>query len=158
MGVYSNAYAVMGGIPGIFSIIAISALSFALPFRFGSPAVFSHSDQRIGFQPGATHRGTLNIIWACCSTMFICVYVAMHTDVPSAHHGFWRRMLQKTGWMLVGLAAPEVVMGWSVLEFVQCVTLKNELQSVADFNRRSKISSETGASSTAFHSSPLALD
>ncbi|TFY66562.1 hypothetical protein EVG20_g4532 [Dentipellis fragilis] len=34
-----------------------------------------------GFVPGPTSRGTINILWSCVSTLFICIWTSVHPDI-----------------------------------------------------------------------------
>ncbi|KZV86636.1 hypothetical protein EXIGLDRAFT_621703 [Exidia glandulosa HHB12029] len=57
--------------------------------------------------PGA--RGTLNIFWLCISTLGLCVWNAVHPDVPRPNTPRWR-VFGKRVWMLfVGLFMPEML-------------------------------------------------
>lgn len=49
--------------------------------RRGRDTQFSDSNPRLGFTPGPSTRGTMNIVWLCMSTIFTCVYVSVHIDV-----------------------------------------------------------------------------
>lgn len=53
-------------------------------------------------------RGTSNVLWLCVSTLLICVWSALHMDVPK-HKRFWSGLLTRCGWLFVGLLMPEVL-------------------------------------------------
>src|SRR3569833_1218295 len=62
----------------------------------------------VGWQPEPTTRGTFNILSSCIITTSLCVWRAVHHNIPS--EGEKRaQVLRKVGWLLVGLVAPEMV-------------------------------------------------
>lgn len=54
-------------------------------------------------------RGTADIIWSCLTTLFICVWVALHLNIPAKGESRTTLALRKFKWMVIGLLAPEVV-------------------------------------------------
>lgn len=63
--------------------IPISLIVLGIAYASGHPTQFSPSDEpRLGFHAGPTERGTLNIVYVCTSTVFACVYLSLHSDVP----------------------------------------------------------------------------
>lgn len=70
-------------------------------------------------------RGTLEILWSCISVLFLCTYKILHQNVllqstpdPHTWQKFRRtchRILDKVGWMILNLAAPEFILAkaWS---------------------------------------------
>lgn len=60
------------------------------------------------WHPVPTYRGTYNILSACLVTIGLCVWSALHLNVPGygkASTQWWR----KVKWLFVGLFAPELV-------------------------------------------------
>ena len=54
-------------------------------------------------------RGTFNILSTCLGTLFICVWSAVHDDIPKGEKGFGAT-LRRVGWLVVGLLAPELLL------------------------------------------------
>ena len=52
-----------------------------------------------------TFRGTWGLISTCLGTLFICVWKAVHMDVP-LRASPWA-FVDKLGWLFVGVLAPE---------------------------------------------------
>ena len=88
--------------------VPLSIFIIGLTLYFSPHTLFSASGSYAGFVPGPTSRGTLDLIWTCLSTIFICAYVAAHIDVTDkdklrllsseiqskyAHRGFFVRCL-----------------------------------------------------------------
>lgn len=131
---------------GVLSVpLTTAGLIFIL--SRGHPTQFLHSDPRVGFHPGPAFRGTLNIIWVCMSTIFTCVYISVHSDVPDeskaqtfsdsmkiadkstrsprvlrAFGTIWRVISKpvpkRVLWMLFNVFAPELVVFVAVLELM----------------------------------------
>jgi hypothetical protein len=63
-----------------------------------------------GWQSAPNQRGTIDILWSCASTLFICVWVMMHLNIPSRRDRKWTIYLRKAKWLVLGVLAPELVM------------------------------------------------
>lgn len=63
-----------------------------------------------GWQPGPDQRGTMDIIWSCVFTIFLCLWAMLHLNVPAPTDGFWTIFWRKTRWLLLSVLAPEVPM------------------------------------------------
>ncbi|KAI0762194.1 hypothetical protein C8Q74DRAFT_1336607 [Fomes fomentarius] len=62
-----------------------------------------------GWQAEPDFRGTFSILSSCLGTLFLCVWTALHVDIPQVDSVF-RKFLDKTGWVLVGLLVPELLL------------------------------------------------
>lgn len=62
--------------------VPLTSLATAFILHRGHATQFLPSDPHVGFVSGPDYRGTLNIIWVCMSTIFTCVYLSVHIDVP----------------------------------------------------------------------------
>ena len=40
------------------------------------------SEPHVGFRSSPSTRGTMNVVWTCLATVFSCVYVSLHYDIP----------------------------------------------------------------------------
>ena len=58
--------------------------------------------------PEPARRGTYSILSTCLITMGLCVWTAVHLNVPG-HHKTRQQILRKAGWLIMGLLAPELV-------------------------------------------------
>jgi len=74
-------------------------------------APFGNSSQAVvHWQPEPTTRGTSTILTTCIITITLCVWTAIHMNIPAADERqgkipVWR----KIGWLIVALIAPEFV-------------------------------------------------
>ena len=70
-------------------------------------------------------RGTYSILASCMGTLSICVWHALHLDIPGRGESGLKRTLDKVGWFLIGLLAPELLL-WVAFQELQaavCLTL-----------------------------------
>lgn len=62
--------------------------------------------------PEPERRGTFNILSTCLVTLGLCVWTAIHVNVPEHKEGWVKQLVRKAGWTLMGLVSPEAV-SWS---------------------------------------------
>jgi hypothetical protein len=62
-----------------------------------------------GWRSQPDGRGTLDIIWSCCTTIFLCCWTALSFNVPVSNWSRWRRVLQKTLMAYMGCVGSEFV-------------------------------------------------
>jgi hypothetical protein len=60
------------------------------------------------WNPEPNHRGTFSILSSCLITMALCIWTAVHLNLPE-HKKESQQKYQKTFWLALGLFAPEVV-------------------------------------------------
>jgi hypothetical protein len=63
-----------------------------------------------GWQESPNERGTIDILWSCVSTLFVCLWVMLHLNVPARDEAYWKIRLRKLKWLMLALLAPELVM------------------------------------------------
>lgn len=62
------------------------------------------------WMPSATTRGTADIIYSCVFTISLCVYTALHLNIPLNGENIRWQYLRKAKWTLIGIIAPELVL------------------------------------------------
>jgi hypothetical protein len=60
----------------------------------------------VGWQPTLNSRGTADIIITCLITISLCIWSALHLNVPGEKGS---QFLAKIYWMALALVAPEIV-------------------------------------------------
>ncbi|THV71660.1 hypothetical protein D6D29_09577 [Aureobasidium pullulans] len=66
------------------------------------------------WHPESHGRGTFGLLSSCITTLILCVYTAVHLNIPE--HGKERQQyFRKIGWVVLGLFAPEIV-AWNAWE------------------------------------------
>ena len=63
-----------------------------------------------GWVGQCNQRGTIDIILACFSTIFISLWVMLHLNVPASDEGIWTGFFRKVRWLLIGALAPEILL------------------------------------------------
>lgn len=71
-------------------------------------------------------RGTMSLLYSCTFTMFLCVYTAVHLNVPPQGEKKRYFYLRKAKWVLVALLAPEVVLYTAWSQWRDARRLRNE--------------------------------
>jgi len=60
------------------------------------------------WQPEPLNRGTYSILSSCLVTLGLCIWTAVHLNIPE-HGGWLQQICRKAGWMALGFLAPELV-------------------------------------------------
>lgn len=74
---------------------------------FGEPPANGSSP----WTPEPTHRDTYSLLSSCIITMGLCVWTAVHLNIPEhkkESHQKWRKLK----WLVIGSLAPELVSAW----------------------------------------------
>ncbi|KAF2798956.1 hypothetical protein K505DRAFT_357038 [Melanomma pulvis-pyrius CBS 109.77] len=72
-------------------------------------------------------RGTWDLIVSCVLTLTICVWSALHLNVPTEDSTLKQRNLRRTRWILLGIFAPELVVSTAFAQFLTAKWLKREI-------------------------------
>ena len=73
-----------------------------------SSLIFGNGSDIVHWQPSPTSRGTFDILSTCIVTLLLCVWTAVHQNIPPPG-SFWTPKLMKIGWLILALLAPEMV-------------------------------------------------
>ncbi|WYZ35281.1 hypothetical protein EsH8_I_001557 [Colletotrichum jinshuiense] len=82
-------------------------------------------------------RGTFGLVCSCVLTLTICVWTALHLNVPAARSTFWSRALERTKWILYGIFAPELVVATAAAQYIVARWLKREIEKDAVYRKDS---------------------
>jgi hypothetical protein len=69
----------------------------------------STSSESLPWQSEPTFRGTYAILSSCVVTIILCVWTAVHLNVPAHKESLAAQQVRKFGWVILGLIAPEMV-------------------------------------------------
>ena len=58
--------------------------------------------------PDPDSRGTWSLLYSCVFTLVLCVWTAIHLNVPSYHEGHISQWKRKLKWVMLAIIAPEV--------------------------------------------------
>ena len=73
-----------------------------------STLLFGNGTDIVHWKPSPSARGTFDILSTCIITMLLCVWTAVHLNVPPPGSA-WVPRLRKIGWLILALLAPEMV-------------------------------------------------
>lgn len=68
----------------------------------------STNDTIVGWMPEPKSRGTSSILTTCILTLVLCVWTAVHLNIPQYKHA-GAQLGRKIGWLVMGMLAPEMV-------------------------------------------------
>ena len=62
-------------------------------------------------------RGTSDILYTCIVTIVLCVYTAVHLNIPPPGERFYWQWLRRAKWTAFGIFAPEIVLFTALQQF-----------------------------------------
>lgn len=80
-------------------------------------------------------RGTWDIIVSCVLTLTICVWSALHLNVPLEDSKLRERNTRRARWILLGIFAPELVVSTAFAQFLTASWLRREIQKDVKFRK-----------------------
>lgn len=86
--------------------------------------IFGDSTDRSGWVSEPDTRGTFGILSACVATTLLCVWTALHLNVPPPNETRWHwygstRFWRKSLWLFLGLLAPDLVVYTAWYQFTE---------------------------------------
>ena len=72
---------------------------------------------KVGFVDEPDGRGTMSLIWSCLFTCFICLWSVVHPNIPAIYESEFIWYKRKTGLLLLGAVAPELVVTMSFTQW-----------------------------------------
>ena len=95
------------------SYIAVSIVLFKSYLTSAIPLSASltlrNEPSTVSFVQDPSGRGTLGLIISCALTLVLCVWSALHLNIPASHEPFGRAFWRNICWILAGIYAPELV-------------------------------------------------
>lgn len=114
----------MNVLPMLWTILSVQThLASGLPLT----ATTSSTTITEGWVADPPQRGTFSIITSCILTMGLCIWSALHLNIPSKGQGTVQFWLQNVKWMLVGLLAPELVIFAAWRQYISARTLQHKI-------------------------------
>jgi hypothetical protein len=68
----------------------------------------ANNSDTVGFVKEDNQRDTISLLISCFATLFLCVYSAVHLNVPRKAERNYRTLLRELQWCVLGLFAPEL--------------------------------------------------
>lgn len=69
------------------------------------------SSASVGWVASPNGRGTIDILWACLLTTFLCTWTSLHLNLPALDEHNIQRGFRKPRWMVQAFVAPEFILG-----------------------------------------------
>ncbi|KAL0935852.1 uncharacterized protein CTRU02_208067 [Colletotrichum truncatum] len=93
-----------------------------------TPIAADDSGATTGWVTEPDGRGTFGLICSCVLTLTICVWTALHLNVPAARSTVRSRALERAKWVLYGVFAPEIVVATAAAQYIVARWLKREIE------------------------------
>lgn len=69
----------------------------------------SETEQYVSFVYDPNGRGTASLVLSCLLTLLLCVWQALHLNVPAQGQTTWQCIYSNIRWIIAGIYAPELV-------------------------------------------------
>ncbi|KAH7091101.1 hypothetical protein FB567DRAFT_517958 [Paraphoma chrysanthemicola] len=80
------------------------------------PDIENDPSGKQGWYSAPNYRGTLDIVWPCILTVFLCCWTAVHPNIPSPKSKWWHRYADRSIGLFVGVVAPEMIIYFALEE------------------------------------------
>ncbi|KAF2428641.1 hypothetical protein EJ08DRAFT_555758, partial [Tothia fuscella] len=90
-----------------------------------------------GFVPQNGGRDTLSLLFSCLLTLGLCVYSAVHLNIPPKDEPGWKTHLREFKWCMIGLFGPELVVYAAWRQWSSAWELKREINLSATLEKPS---------------------
>lgn len=81
-----------------------------------------------GWFSAPNERGTWDLIISCLLTLVVCVWSALHLNVPTEDSRLRNRNVKRLRWILLGIFAPELVVSTAFAQFLTAKWLCREIR------------------------------
>lgn len=105
-------------------------LPFSLCFALVSAAEnnTNHDELIRGWVAAPDGRGTIDILWSCLFTIFICTWTIFHPDIPKPYESQWHQILWKVKVKVMVIFVPELVFAIAISEYFDARKARDALQ------------------------------
>jgi hypothetical protein len=103
-------------------------------------AASAAQDPEVAWFSAPNFRGTWDLIVSCVLTLVICVWSALHLNVPVDTSRLRERNTRRLRWVLLGIFAPEVVVSTAFAQFLTARWLRNEIRADIKYRNKDKVS------------------
>jgi hypothetical protein len=89
-----------------------------------------------GWSQAPNYRGTWDIITSCVLTLTVCVWSALHLNVPSENSRLRTRNIRRLRWILLGIFAPELVVSTAFAQYLTASWLHREIRKDVEYRKK----------------------
>jgi hypothetical protein len=90
------------------------------------------SDPLVGYTQSPNGRGTLTILFSCLLTLSLCVWSAVHLDLPRHGEGSTQYTWRYLKWSLLGVFGPELLIWIAWRQYISARCLTAAVEEVRD--------------------------
>lgn len=102
------------------------------------------SNDAVGWISSPNQRGTIDVLWMCAFTLFICIWTVLHPNIPMQEEvlarwtqwPFWRKRLKPAGLMVVVLVAPELLVALAARDWLWARASVREMRELGFQNQQ----------------------
>jgi hypothetical protein len=128
------------------SISAFFTLFVFISSVFGIGTGTANNSDTVGFVKEDNQRDTISLLISCFATLFLCVYSAVHLNVPRKAERNYRTLLRELQWCVLGLFAPELILYTAWRQLASARQLRLEVEQL-----RSEEQVEIGSTEKVIH-------
>ncbi len=110
------------------SFRALLLLASHTQLSFGALPANGDRVESVGWQSDPDGRGTVTLVSSCVLTLTICVYSAMHLNVPPHGESTFQFWLRNIKWGLLGIFGPELVIFIAWKQYLSAKTIVKRSQ------------------------------
>ncbi|ORX96153.1 hypothetical protein BCR34DRAFT_578805, partial [Clohesyomyces aquaticus] len=70
-----------------------------------------------GWKSSGSDRGTLDLVYDCFLTIFLCCWSSLHMNVPADHESKTTCIIRQVKWMIICILTPEILAYKAICEF-----------------------------------------
>ncbi|OBT55914.1 hypothetical protein VE04_03701 [Pseudogymnoascus sp. 24MN13] len=89
------------------------------------------TSERLGWTETPNTRGSIDILYTCLSTIFLCSWTVLHLNIPSCSDTSKKIFLRKLKWMGIAILVPEFVTALAFNQWMQAWAIKRRLKTVS---------------------------
>lgn len=111
-------------------ILPFLAIVLLPPAVVAQNATNSTESALVGWSSGSNVRGTLDIVWGCVSTLFVCVWTVLHLDVPNVRFSKWKVFERKLAYMAATSFTPEYITATALRDYTSAKNSVNAMKTI----------------------------
>lgn len=78
----------------------------------------------VSWAPNPNGRGTIDLLWTCFATIFLCTWSTIHPNLPALGEKESRIFLRRLGYVLLCIVAPEWLVCAALLDLSDAIMIK----------------------------------
>src|SRR4030088_1682578 len=111
----------------MFIAISFLMLSVSAPIAIAINSSTPLTSSPVSWEPDPEGRGTFSLIFSCLLTLGLCVWSAMHLNIPPHDESLVQSYMRNLKWGLIGVFGPELVVFAAWRQYNSAEALKAEV-------------------------------